>query len=108
MSAIALPTVELCKLDDLPVGLGRPFRVGDRLIAVFRARSGKVFAVDGVCPHRGGPLADGMLAGDQVVCPYHAFRYDGRTGECDQAGSCSVATYPIRVTGGKVEVTLGG
>lgn len=108
MSAIALPTVEVCKLDDLPVGLGRPFRVGDRVIAVFRSRSGKVFAVDGVCPHRGGPLADGMLAGDQVVCPYHAFRYDARTGECDQAGACSVTTYPARVTGGKVEVTLGG
>ena len=52
------------------------------------------------------PLADGMLAGDQVVCPYHAYRYDGRTGECDQAGACSVTTYPARVTGGKVEVTL--
>ena len=100
--------VRLCVLDDLPEGIGRAFRVGDTPIAVFRTRTGKVFAVDGVCPHRGGPLADGMLAGDQVVCPYHAFRYDGRTGVCDQAGACSVTTYPARVTGGKVEVTLGG
>ena len=107
MPTIALPTVEVCKLDELPVGLGRPFRVGDKLVAVFRTRSGQVFAVDGVCPHRGGPLADGMLAGDQVVCPYHAFRYDGRTGECDQAGRCSVATYPVEVSDGAVHVTVG-
>ena len=45
------------------------FRSADKLIAVFRTRTGKVFAVDGVCPHKGGPLADGMLAGEQVVCP---------------------------------------
>jgi nitrite reductase (NADH) small subunit len=108
MSMIALTTVEVCKLEDLPVGLGRPFRVGDKLVAVFRTRSGRVFAVDGVCPHRGGPLADGMLAGEQVVCPYHAFRYDSRTGECDQAGACSIATHPVEVTDGSVRVSLGG
>jgi nitrite reductase (NADH) small subunit len=107
MPTVALPTVEVCELDELTVGLGRPFQVGDKLIAVFRSRTGQVFAVDGVCPHKGGPLADGMLAGDQVVCPYHAFRYDGRTGECDQAGACSVTTYPVEVSGGNVRVAIG-
>jgi nitrite reductase (NADH) small subunit len=108
MSTIALTTVEVCKLDDLPVGLGRPFRIGDKLVAVFRTRSGRVFAVDGVCPHKGGPLADGMLAGEQVVCPYHAFRYDAHTGECDQPGACSIVTHPVEVAGGRVRVSLGG
>jgi nitrite reductase (NADH) small subunit len=108
MSAIALPTVEVCRLDDLPVGLGRPFRVGGRLIAVFHTRAGKVFAVDGTCPHKGGPLADGMIVGDQVVCPYHAFRYDGNTGACDQPGVCALATYPVEVAGGGVFVTVPG
>jgi nitrite reductase (NADH) small subunit len=107
MSAIALPVVEVCKIDELPVGLGRPFRIGDKLVAVFRTRTGRVFAVDGKCPHKGGPLADGMLAGDQVVCPYHAFRYDGGSGECDQNGACAVTTYPTRVEGDAVLVTVG-
>ena len=102
-----LTRVPLCTLDELHPGLGRPFKVGDKLIAVFRTRSGKVFAVGGACPHRGGPLADGMLAGDQVVCPYHAFRYHADTGACDQAGACSVATYPVEVAGGVVRVTVG-
>ena len=56
MSTIALPVVEVCKVNELPVGLGRPFRVGDKLVAVFRTRAGQIFAVDGVCPHKGGPL----------------------------------------------------
>ena len=103
----ATPTrVRLCVLDDLPEGIGRAFRVGDTAIAVFRTRTGRVFAVDGVCPHRGGPLADGMLAGDQVVCPYHAFRFDARSGACDQGNVCSIKTYPVDVRDGAVVVTL--
>lgn len=105
MSA-TLTRVPLCTLDDLPVGLGRPFRVGDTPIAVFRTRTGKVFALDASCPHRGGPLADGMLAGDQVVCPYHAFRFHADTGACDQTGVCAIATYPVEVIDGTVTVTV--
>lgn len=107
MPTIALPMVEVCKIDELPVGLGRSFQVGGKLVAVFRTRAGRVFTVDGLCPHKGGPLAEGMLAGEQVVCPYHAFRYDGRTGECDQNGACAVATYQTRVEGDSVFVAVG-
>lgn len=98
--------VRLCVLDDLPVGLGRGFVVGGRTLAVFRTRTGRVFAVDGVCPHKDAPLADGMLAGDQVVCPYHAFRFDSATGVCEQAGVCAIATYPVEVRDGAVLVTV--
>jgi nitrite reductase (NADH) small subunit len=106
MSSVTVTRVPLCTLDDLPPGLGRPFRVGEKLIAVFRTRAGKVFAVDGVCPHKGGPLADGMLAGDQVVCPYHAFRFHRDTGACDQPGVCAIATHPVEVADGTVYVTV--
>lgn len=105
--AVATATrIELCKLDDIATGLGRSFRVGDKLIAVFRGRTGSVFAVGGLCPHKGGPLADGMLVGEQVVCPMHAFRYDVKSGDCDQAGACGIATYPVEVQGGVVSVTV--
>lgn len=93
----------VCELDELPVGLGRAFRVGGHAVAVFRTRTGKVFAVANKCPHRGGPLADGMLAGEQVVCPMHAFRFDAG-GECDQPGVCAVETYLVEVTDGFVRV----
>ena len=105
MPAVAT-RIPLCTVADLPAGLGRPFQVGDKLIAVFRTRAGRVFAVDGTCPHKGGPLADGMLAGDQVVCPYHAFRFHADTGACDQPGVCPIATYPVEVADGSVFVTV--
>jgi len=98
--------IPLCVLDDIATGLGRSFDVAGRTIAVFRGRDGRVFAVDGVCPHRGGPLADGMLIGDQVVCPLHAFRFHGTTGECDQPGTCRIESYPAEVNDGTVFVTV--
>ena len=102
--APAVQFVTVCDLADLPVGLGRPFSVGGHSIAVFRTRAGKVFAVAGRCPHKGGPLADGMLAGEQVVCPYHAFRFHAGSGECDQHNVCDVTTYPVQVSDGAVRV----
>lgn len=101
--APAVRFATICHLDELPIGLGRAFRVGDHAIAVFRTRGGKVFAVANQCPHKGGPLADGMLAGEQVVCPMHAFRFDA-SGECDQPGVCAVATHPVEVIEGFVRV----
>lgn len=99
--------IPLCRLDDVPIGLARSFIVHDNHVAVFRARSGRVFAVNGICPHKGGPLADGMLGeNDRVVCPYHSFRFDSTTGECDQSGTCAITTYPTEVVNGKVVVTI--
>ena len=98
--------VAVCKEWDIPLGLGRSFDIGGRPIAVFKARDGRLFAVDGTCPHKGGPLADGMLAGDQVVCPYHAFRFHRETGECDRPGICSISAYPVEVEGDTICVAL--
>ncbi|MBA4191075.1 MAG: nitrite reductase (NAD(P)H) small subunit [Planctomycetaceae bacterium] len=104
--APALRFTTICELNELPVGLGRAFRVGGQSVAVFRTRAGKVFAVANECPHKGGPLADGMLAGDQVVCPLHTFRFDSASGECDQPGVCAVATFPVEVVDGFVRVGI--
>jgi nitrite reductase (NADH) small subunit len=98
--------VPLCTLDDIAVGLGRGFAVGDTPIAVFRSRDGRVFAVAGRCPHKDGPLADGMLIGEQVVCPLHAFRFHGASGECDQPGTCALEAFPAEVRDGTVFVTV--
>jgi nitrite reductase (NADH) small subunit len=98
--------VPLCTLDEIAVGLGRAFEVGGHALAVFRGRDGRVYAVDDKCPHKGGPLADGMLIGEQVVCPLHAFRYHGTSGECDQPGACVIGAFPAEVRDGTVYVTV--
>lgn len=86
-------------LDSIPVGEGRTFAVNGEQIAVFRTRSGGVFAVQAHCPHRGGPLADGLVGETTVVCPLHASKFDLSSGQPlgGPAGDCPIKTYPVRV-----------
>jgi nitrite reductase [NAD(P)H] small subunit len=79
------PARRLCRLIDLPDGEGRAMVLDGVEIAVFR-RGDAVRAVGNRCPHAGGPLADGILAGDVVACPLHGRTVDLRTGavaDCD-------------------------
>ncbi|MCS7270906.1 MAG: nitrite reductase small subunit NirD [Gemmataceae bacterium] len=90
--------VVVCPVSAIPLGMGRAYQIGLERIALFRTRRGRIFATAQVCPHRGGPLADGMLVEEQVVCPLHAFRFDLHTGACEQQQVCSLRTYPVHVT----------
>jgi nitrite reductase (NADH) small subunit len=94
--------IPVCPVEDIPLGLGRSFEMEGKKIAIFRSRVGSIFAVDADCPHKKGPLADGMLAGEKVVCPLHAFRFDAKTGQCDQEGISPLQTYPIIVREGEI------
>ena len=105
-SPTAPTKVRVCRVEDIPLGLGRAFRVGGIDIAVFRSRAGAIHAMENRCPHRGGPLAEGMLAGDHVVCPFHSFRFDLGSGECDQQSVCSVDVFEAHVSDSWVVVTL--
>ncbi len=100
----AVQYVTVCEMDELPIGLGRAFQVAGHSIALFRTRSGKVFALANRCPHKGGPLVDGMLAGERVVCPLHSFQFDSETGACDQLNVSSVDVYPVVVADRFVKV----
>ena len=64
----------------IPPGEGRTFSVGGVRIAIFHTRDGGVFATQADCPHRGGPLADGLTGGGMVVCPLHSWKFDLQTG----------------------------
>ena len=87
----------LGSLWQVPLGEGRVFMAGDRSIAVFRARDGGVHATDPYCPHRQGPLADGLVGAGTVTCPFHGYRFDLRTG-CAIGHDCPpIATYRVSV-----------
>jgi nitrite reductase (NADH) small subunit len=97
-SALARPrTIALGSLWQIPLGEGRVFMAGARAVAVFRARDGGVHATDPWCPHRQGPLADGLVGAGTVTCPFHGFRFDLRTG-CAIGHDCPpIATYAVSV-----------
>jgi nitrite reductase/ring-hydroxylating ferredoxin subunit len=80
---------------DLPVGEGRAYTAGDELVAVFRLRGGELRAVSAVCPHAGGPIADGIIDADVVLCPLHQHTFELATG-CSTTGQPPLRVYPVR------------
>jgi nitrite reductase (NADH) small subunit len=83
-------------VDDIPLGEGRAYAVGGDMVAVFRLRDGSLRAVSAVCPHRGGPLADGQIDLRVVVCPLHLHAFDLTTG-CSTTGQPPLTVYAVRV-----------
>jgi nitrite reductase (NADH) small subunit len=90
-------TLDLGPLDRIPPGEGRTFELRGKRVAVFRTRAGEVFATQASCPHRQGPLADGLLGERCVVCPLHGFKFDLATGAPIGHACGQVATYPVSV-----------
>ena len=64
------------------------------------------FATDNTCPHRGGPLAEGDLIGDEIICPWHLWGFDVRTGLCPGAADYTIATHEVKVDGDRILVRL--
>jgi nitrite reductase (NADH) small subunit len=80
-------------IHEIPVGEGRAYALNGAQIAVYRLRDGSVRALDAVCPHKGGPLADGLTDARVVVCPLHGHTYDLTTGTELTIGADSVRSY---------------
>ena len=92
---------------DIPLREGRAVKVGNREIAIFNLGD-RFLAVENRCPHKGGPLADGIVSGSTVVCPLHAWKMSLETGKGvngPSASSC-VETFRTRVEGGIVLLEL--
>ncbi len=98
-------SLRVLRSDDLPEGGGRQVQVQGRSLAVFRT-GGRVFAMDGTCPHRGGPLGEGALEGSIVTCPWHGWRFDVTTGACVGVPGRAQACFPARDEGGDVVVEV--
>jgi nitrite reductase (NADH) small subunit len=90
-------------IEQIPVGQGRCVLTGARQIALFRLRSGEVYALDAVCPHRGGPLAEGLVGRETVICPLHAFKFSLRDGR-GLDNDFSVKSYPVELRDGNLFV----
>jgi nitrite reductase (NADH) small subunit len=94
------------RVEEIPVGEGRTVVVDGVQVAVFRLRDGSLRAIDAVCPHRGGPLADGLADNCVVVCPLHGHAFDLSSGTEVSGAPLSVRSYPVEAVDGTIRLTL--
>jgi nitrite reductase (NADH) small subunit len=97
--------VKICTRGDLPQrGEAKEFSAGARTLCIANV-DGVISALDNECPHRGGPLAEGMIEDGKLICPWHAWAFDPVTGATD-ASQERAAVYPVTVEGDDVLVKI--
>ncbi|NVO28812.1 nitrite reductase small subunit NirD [Donghicola sp. C2-DW-16] len=97
---------DIAALEDIPVRGARIVKTHAGCIAVFRTDDNEVFATSDRCPHKGGPLSEGIVHGKSVTCPLHNWVFSLETGEAQGADEGQIATYPARVENGRVLMDL--
>lgn len=98
--------IEVATLADVPPGTMREVIAEDRVVALANV-DGQIFALDGVCPHQGGPLGEGQLQGPIVTCPWHGWQFDVRTGQHCLSQTIIQPRFVVRVEGDSIFVDLG-
>ncbi len=98
--------IEIAKLDDIPPLGSRVLETDTVKIAIFRTADDQVFAVRDSCPHKQGPLSQGIVHGTSVTCPLHNWKIDLASGQVLGPDEGCVNTFPAKVEGGKVLLSM--
>lgn len=94
--------IDIGCVTDIPRRAARCVNTPTGKIAIFRTMEDQVFAIDDKCAHKGGPLSQGIVHGNQVTCPLHNWVFDLQTGEAQGADTGKVATTPLKVEDGRI------
>ncbi|WP_166830254.1 Rieske (2Fe-2S) protein [Thalassoroseus pseudoceratinae] len=97
--------VRIAGVSEIPPGTSREFAVSGRVVAVFNV-DGVVHAMDGVCPHAGGPLGEGQLNGNIVTCPWHGWQFDVETGRHCLNPNLVHAIFAVSIEGEDIYLEL--
>ena len=97
--------VTVSRVGEIPPGRARQVTVEGRWVALFNL-DGRFHAIDAICLHRGGPLADGQVRGSVVTCPWHGWQFDITTGTMIQDPRVGVTRHDTRVIGDDIQVRL--
>ena len=94
--------IDIGKLEDIPLRGARVVKTARGCVAVFRTADDQVFALNDRCPHKGGPLSQGIVHGRSVTCPLHNWVIDLATGEAQGADKGKVKTIPLKTEAGRL------
>jgi nitrite reductase (NADH) small subunit len=92
----------ICPLVDIPKLGARVVRTADKEIGVFRTEDDRVFAINNSCPHKGGPLSQGIVYGDKVACPLHSWKISLVDGKAEEPDVGETACFQVKVEDGIV------
>lgn len=94
--------IDIGSIDDIPLRGARVVKTELGCVAVFRTAEDEVFATSDRCPHKGGPLSEGIVHGQKVTCPLHNWVFDLNTGQAQGADEGHIATFGAKVEGGRI------
>tara|TARA_R110002095_G_scaffold214588_1_gene206962 strand:+ start:373 stop:705 length:333 start_codon:yes stop_codon:yes gene_type:complete len=94
--------IDVGHIDDIPLRGARMIKTAAGCVALFRTGPDEVFATSDRCPHKGGPLSEGIVHGHQVTCPLHNWVFSLETGAAQGADEGHIDTYPLRVLAGRL------
>jgi nitrite reductase (NADH) small subunit/3-phenylpropionate/trans-cinnamate dioxygenase ferredoxin subunit len=97
--------IKVATVSQIAPGTGMVANVNDKEVAVFNV-DGTFYAIDNICKHRGGPLGEGELEGDTVTCPWHAWQYNVKNGNCLTKEGIKMDTYEVQVEGDEVKIAI--
>ncbi|HEY2845059.1 MAG TPA: Rieske (2Fe-2S) protein [Bryobacteraceae bacterium] len=100
-----MPFVRVASLAALPPGSVLEALVGDGTYAICNT-AGEIHALDGICPHSGGPLGHGALHGTTLVCPWHAWEYDCRSGANEADDGLRLDKFPVKIQGDDILIDV--
>ena len=95
-------TIDIGSIEDIPLRGARVVRTAAGCIAVFRTAENEAFAIDDKCPHKGGPLSQGIVHGKSVTCPLHNWVIALDTGTAQEADRGTVRSYPLKIENGRI------
>jgi nitrite reductase (NADH) small subunit len=98
--------VRAAGISEIPAGKIAEVKVNERCVALANV-AGKFYAISGICLHQGGPLGEGDLDGQVVMCPWHGWQFDVTTGKIAPNQGMGVETYPVEVRGDEVFIDVG-
>ncbi|PHP27095.1 nitrite reductase small subunit NirD [Limimaricola cinnabarinus] len=94
--------IDIGAIEDIPLRGARLVKTPVGCVALFRTGENEVFAASDRCPHKGGPLSEGIVYGRAVTCPLHNWVFDLETGRAQGADEGSIPTYPLRIEDGRL------
>jgi len=103
-----MATYRCMRARELEPGTVRQVTLDGRVIALGRGEDGTLFAFDNMCAHQGGPLGQGYVEGDTLVCPIHGWSYHIADGSCTMLPALKITKHPVREEAGEVVVELPG